>query len=136
MADIHLVKKGYYLAPADSDALEKIKKLSNSVLKCTITKKRNYQFHKKFFALIKLGHDNTRLEMPYDVYRKYCIAKAGFCTVYHTANGKAWVEADSISFDSKTEEEFANIYTLVLQVISNDIGSTSKEIEENLINFM
>ena len=118
-----------------SDILDKQKLTIGKDYECDIKNPRNYEFHKKFFALINLGHHNTKLELPFDVYRKIMIMRAGYFTAYQTDKGTHY-EADSISFGSKTEDEFQEIYSRVLDQIIKDIGLTSDEVEEELTNFM
>jgi len=118
--------------PSDYDEKKKLK--LGEIYKAEVTKPRNYQFHKKFFSLINLGHSNTSLEMPFDTYRKYIITKAGYFKSYHTPKG-LYFEAESISFSSMTEETFADLYSRCIDVIIKDIGSTTEEIERQLVDF-
>ena len=118
-----------------SDQEEKKKLRIGQDYECDIKNPRNYEYHKRFFALINLGHHNTSLELPMDVYRKIVIMRAGYFTTYETDKGIHY-EADSISFSNKTQDEFQEIYSRVLDEIIKDIGVTSEEIEKELINFM
>ena len=119
----------------DSDIDEKRKLTIGTVYEADIKHPRNYEFLKKFFALINLGHHNTKLELPISVYRKIMIMRAGYFTAYQTDKGVHY-EADSISFGSKSEDEFQEVYSRVLDQIIKDIGLTSEVIEKELINFM
>lgn len=121
------------LYPSDQDEKKKLR--IGQDYECEIKNPRNYEFHKKFFALINLGHHNTSMELPFDVYRKIMIMRAGYFTSYNTGKGIHY-EAESISFGSKTQDEFQEIYSRVLDEIIKDIGATSEEIEKELINFM
>jgi hypothetical protein len=100
-----------------------------------VKKARNYLFHKKFFSLIKVGHDNTKLDLPFDVYRKVMIIKAGYFKAYNTGKG-TYYEADSISFESMDEEKFQEVYSRVLDKIIEDIGTTKEIIEQQLLSFL
>jgi hypothetical protein len=102
---------------------------------CKITNPRNVGFHKKFFAMLNVGHENTRLEMPFDVYRKYMTVKAGFFTAYQTPKG-IYYDPDSISFASMEQDEFEDVYSRVLDKVIEDIGVTKADVEKQLINFM
>lgn len=121
------------LYPSDQDEKKKLK--IGQDYECDIKNPRNYEFHKRFFALINLGHHNTSMELPMDVYRKIMTMRAGYFTSYNTGKGIHY-EAESISFGSKTQDEFQEIYSRVLDEIIKDIGATSEEIERELINFM
>jgi hypothetical protein len=120
------------LYPSDFDEKRKLK--LGQDYKANITNPRNYEFHKKFFALVNIGHENTSLEMPFNTYRKYIIQKAGYFKTYATHKG-VMIEADSISFSSMTQDEFEELYSRVIDVIIKDIGSTTEEIEIQLTEF-
>ena len=121
------------LYPSDQDGKRKLK--IGVDYECDIKNPRNYEYHKRFFALINLGHANTKLELPFDVYRKLMIMRAGYVKVYATDLGTLY-EADSISFGSKTQDEFQEVYSRVLDQIIKDVGLTSDEVEKELTNFM
>lgn len=118
-----------------SDQEEKKKLRIGQDYECNIKNPRNYEYHKRFFALIRLGHSNTKMDLPEDVYRKIMTMRAGYFNAYNTDKGIHY-EAESISFGSKTQDEFQEIYSRVLDEIIKDIGATSEEVEVNLINFI
>jgi hypothetical protein len=120
------------LYPSDFDEKRKLK--LGQDYKANITNPRNYEFHKKFFALMNIGHENTSLEMPFKTYRKYVTQKAGYFKTYATHKG-VMIEADSISFASMTQDEFEELYSRVIDVIIKDIGSTTEEVEMQLTEF-
>jgi hypothetical protein len=121
------------LYPADQD---ESKKLSlNEVYEVDIKKKRNIGFHRRFFALLNLGWQNTSLDMPFETYRKYIIMKAGYFEVYHTEKG-AFYDSKSISFSSMDQDQFEEVYSRVLDVIAKDIDTEKESIVNELINFM
>jgi len=120
------------LYPSDFDEKRKLK--IGETYKAKIVTPRNILFHKKFFALINLGHENTSLDMPFDAYRGYLIQKAGFFKAYATPKG-TYFEPMSISFSKMNETEFSELYSRVVDVIIKDIGSTTEEIEQQLIDF-
>ena len=120
------------LYPADMDEKRKLK--LGEDYEVDIKHPRNIGFHKKFFALINIGHQNTSLDMPIDAYREYVTIKAGYFKAYATPKG-LFYQADSISFSNKDQAQFEEIYSRVLDVIIKDIGSTSEDIERALIDF-
>ena len=121
------------LYPSDYD--EKRKLRLGQDYEAEIKNPRNYEFLKKFFALVNIGHENTSLDMPFETYRKYIIMKAGFFKSYQTPKG-VFYEPDSISFSSMEQEQFEDVYSRVLDKIIEDIGATKEDIENQLINFM
>ena len=135
---ILLKRKGDTLSPVyESDLKAILKHKEDEPFWVTDKKARNYEFHKKCFALFNLGHENTsKLDhLPFDAYRKLITMRAGYFNVYHTDKGDFY-EPHSLAFDKMDADTFDECYRKVLQQIINDIGSTSKEIEEELINFM
>ena len=130
-----IYKDGYYLTPVDLNSLDYIKKMSNDVYEVTIKITRNYKFFKKFWALIKVGHNNTKLDVPFKVYRKLKIMEAGYFKAYNTGKG-VYYEAESISFDKMSEEKFQELYSRVLDKIIFEIGTTKEIIEKELAGFL
>ena len=124
------------LVPEYPEDFDEKKKLKIGVMySVEIKKARNYEFHKKFFALIKVGHNNTKLNLPFDVYRKVMIMKAGYFKAYNTGKG-VYYEAESIAFENMDEETFQDVYSRVLDQIILDIGATKEVIEKQLMPFI
>jgi hypothetical protein len=119
--------------PSDFDEKKKLK--LGEIYSAEIRRERNYQFHKKFMALCKLGSENSKnVEMPFDAYRKYITMKAGYFKTYKTPKG-VMIEPESISFGDMDEDKFNEVYHRVLEIIIEDIQATKHEIETELINF-
>jgi len=121
------------LYPSDYDNKRKL--VLGETYEADIKNPRNVGFHRKFFAMLNVGHENTRLEMPFDTYRKYMTVKAGFFTAYQTPKG-VYYDPDSISFASMEQDEFEDVYSRVLDKVIEDIGVTKADVEKQLINFM
>jgi len=121
------------LYPADFDEKRKLK--LGQDYEVEITNPRNVGFHRKFFALLNIGLENTSLDMPMSAYREYITIKAGFYNAYTTPKG-LFYQAKSISFASMSQEEFEELFSRVLDKIIDDIGATKEDIMEQLINFM
>lgn len=93
------------------------------------TRMRNYEFHKKFFALMQLGFDvwsETRTPLEYggqpvvpqlNNFRKDITILAGFYNSYYSLKGEVRLEAKSISFGSMDQEEFEKLYSSCIDVI-------------------
>ena len=121
------------LYPADFDERRKLK--LGQDYECEIKMPRNIGFHRKYFALLNVGYENTTLEMPFETYRKYVIMKAGYFKAYQTSLG-VFYDAESISFASMPEDIFADLYSRSMDVIIKDIGCTTDEIEKQVLSFM
>ena len=121
------------LFPSDFDSKRKLK--IGETYECEIKNPRNIGFHRRFFALINLAHENCSLDMPIDAFRRYLTIKAGYFDAYDTPKG-VFYDAKSISFGSMSQDEFENLYSRVLDKVIELIGSTESDIEKELINFM
>ena len=119
--------------PSDWDEKKKLR--LGEDYECEIKYPRNIGYHKRFFALLNLGWQNTKLDLPFEIYRKYIIMKAGFVKIYHTPKG-ALFEAESISFASMSQDRFEEVYSRCLDKIIEDIGITKEEVKKQLINFL
>lgn len=124
------------LYDSDLDEKKKLKLGETYEMTPKIWKERNLQFHKKFFALLNLGFDNTKM-IGFDLkgYRSYITMKAGYADVYQTPRGLMALPK-SIAFDKMDDTEFQSLYNSAIQVIIDDIGATREDIEQNLINFL
>ena len=121
------------LFPADFDEKRKLK--LGEDYQVEVTNPRNVGYHRRFFAMLNVGHENTSLDMPFDTYRKYMIVKAGFFTAYQTPKG-VYYDPNSISFASMSQDEFEEVYSRVLDKVIEDVGLGREDVERQLINFM
>lgn len=114
----------YGLVPMyDSDLDEKHRLRNGTTVLCHISRPRNYEFHKKFFALIRLTYDNLpeRLVQMMSVYSESdmldCLKLdlGLFSTVYH--GGRQIVKLGSISFAAMDNTEFEQFYNRSVDII-------------------
>ena len=127
------------LKPLNSEDEEKLKSLPldwDGIV--TLKHPRNYEFHKKYFALIKLGFENQERYKNKDHYRYVMQMKAGFYESIETDKGTIWLPV-SISFGSMESHEFNDLYEKVLNEIADDLGlgtdELSQEVEAELNGF-
>ena len=118
-------KTGTY-SPCDESDFEQSKGVGvGNVVKCTAS--RNYLFHKKFFALIKVGFDAQDKHKNIEWYRKALVIRAGFFDLIDV-DGTEIPQAQSLSFDNMGAERFEKIYNAVLDIIYDDMsGDTTKD---------
>ena len=119
----------------NSDYEEKKKLKLGEVYEADIKRPRNYEFLKKFMALINIGVINSKMDLPFDVYRKIMIMRAGYFIAYQTDKGVLY-EPESISFSSMDEAKFQEVYSRVLDKVIEDVGLDRESVEKQLINFM
>lgn len=103
--------------PYNSD-YDKAKKMKAGVyFECDVKKKRNYKFHKKYFALINLVFDNQEKYGNINDLRNDLTKVSGFYTIRKDLEGNDVVEVDSISFSEMDEFKFNDLYSKTLDSI-------------------
>lgn len=118
----------YVLAPAHQSDLDELAKLPTAQpVRVKVTRIRNVDFHRKFFALLNLAFDYW--EPPEDTYERGPVEKnferfradviilAGFYDTYWRLNGEARIEPKSISFANMDQDEFEELYAKTVDVI-------------------
>lgn len=112
----------------DEQALKYIKRRkAGQIIQAEIKQIRNYEFHKKMFALFKLVHDALpppepiefmgKIVIPentFDATRKYLVVQAGYYSIIGYPNGSVRVEAESLSYGNMSPEKFEEVYSAVI----------------------
>lgn len=112
---------------------EKAKKLKAGVqFECDVKKKRNYEFHKKYFALINLVFDNQERYNNIDHLRKDITIAAGYYTQRLNIKGEVITEADSISFSKMDDFQFSELYSKTLDAIVKYFHFERQDVIDNL----
>jgi len=114
----------------DYDKMKRIK--VGDLLQCEIKKPRNYQFHKKFFALLNMIYQNQERYNNIDHLRNDLTIEAGFYTLRQNLKGEQIYEADSISFSKMNEEKFEDYYSKCLDVIVKYFNFDKQSIIDNV----
>lgn len=131
------------LIPNYDDDYEKKRMLKiGTTYEVDIREARNYEFHKKYFALINCSWEylNEKQQLFFkndiELYRKSMEVSAGHCNLIFNLNTKSWVEVPkSISFGKMDEFEFRELYENVKKSIFQIIKISENEFMSNLINF-
>lgn len=142
--ELHLVKRDFGLYPAteqDADQLRTMK--VGKPYRCEVKMPRNYEFHKKLFALLNCGYaylneQQAEHHKTFDGFRESVILAAGHCDQRWDIRRECYYEvARSISFASVDAAQFQDIYDRVKSVIFAYAlnGATESEFMNNLINF-
>lgn len=128
----------------DSDFEEKKKLKVGEVYQCEIRLARNYEFLKKYFALINCAWEyqgekvRTFFGENVETFRKAVEVQAGHYELCYSISRKEWLQVPkSISFEKMSEDEFSNLYNRVKDVLYAIFlrNITAEEFEKNLINF-
>jgi hypothetical protein len=126
--DIFCIKHGNALHPASEPDRMQLKKLkSGHPVRLTLRRVRNYEHHKKYFALLNLAFENweppTTTYVPYEVhkdfdrFRKDVIILAGYYDATYRVDGSVRLEAKSISFANMDQDSFDKLYEATLEAI-------------------
>lgn len=114
---LHLLNTIDGLRPCTDPDYDQKKRLKiGAVYEAEIREVRNYQFLRKYFALIRCAYafltpsQQEFIKSP-DGLRKTVQIAAGYCEVYYSIKRKEWVEeSKSIAFENMTESEFSEVY--------------------------
>ena len=118
----------------DSDYDERKKLHEGETVMCSIRKPRNYEFHKKFFALVRLTFENLperlvrmlSVRNEEDMLTVFKLDLGLFSTSWHC--GRNVVKLDSISFAKMDETEFQKFYDRCIDlVLSSYLRGTDKQ---------
>ena len=133
-----------FICATDSDFDEKKKLKIGEVYKVEVRKVRNYELHKKYFALINCAWEflnekqTSFFKENIELFRKTVEISAGHCDTIYSIQRKEWIETPkSISFERMGEFEFRELYSSVKRVLFEVFLKhiTEEEFERNLINF-
>lgn len=127
----------------DSDYNEKHKLKEGKVYKVTVTVPRNYNFLKKFFALVRLTYYNLpeTLERKLGIHNEEDLLTAlkvelGLCDIY-TIDGRTIIKPQSISFAAMDNVEFEQFYNRCVDLILHRYlkGTDREELLQEIENF-
>ena len=132
MTDLTCIKlpNGTFM-PADEASREEAAKFKiGSPVRFKATRQRNYQFHKKWWALVNFAFDHWEPpeiddqrfkgiipEKNLDRFRKDVTILAGFHDATFRLDGTTRIEAKSISFASMSQDDFDKLYDATFKVI-------------------
>lgn len=143
--DIYCKVTRYGLVPLyDSDLDMKKRLREGTTVRCRVSNPRNYEFHKKFFALARLTFENlpARLAELWDVRTVEDMVRRfkrdlGYFTNTLNEYGEHEVEYLSISFDAMEQHEFEQFYEGCLDLVTRDYlrGVDRQELIDEIENF-
>jgi hypothetical protein len=127
--------EGNRFMPAYDSDHEKSKKLKmGEVYEVEVKKPRNYEFHRKFMAMINLVFENQEVFDDFDDLRRYITMKAGWFKKVKTPKNFMYI-AKSIKFSKMDNVEFEKLYNACIDVIEEEFCITSEAIEQNIGDF-
>lgn len=109
-------------SPANQEAADWLaKKKTGAVFYISDKEVRNYEFHKKYFGMLKVAYDNQEEFINEGLFRKTMQVKAGYYDPVYFG-GETFQIPKSISFDNLSQEKFEKLYSDVLNVILASFG--------------
>ena len=127
-------KYGQIVAAGDSD-YEVIKRLKEGeTYKFTVKKDRNYEFHKKVFALLRIGFQNQSDYICEQTYRKIMIIRTGRFSGAEFQGVQIPI-ADSMNYGKMDQTKIENLYNDLLNILIKDMRISSENIESEIVNF-
>ena len=133
MPKVYLYRSGFAFFPAyssDSDLMSKFRE--GEVIEVDVKKARNYQQHKRFFALLNVGFAAQTSFDSFDWWREFITMKSGNFESCQSPNGEWMYRAKSIRFDKMDNIEFEKLYKDVSQTIIDVCHITEKQLNDNL----
>lgn len=127
--EILLKKVANALHPIDDEGAQWLFQCKNGdVFKAKISKPRNIQFHRKYFALLDHAYESWEPEYPdgfngeditknKETFRKNIQILAGYGYPVINLRNEVRYESNSISFGSMSAEDFEKLYNSVLNMI-------------------
>ena len=130
-------KKTYEgLIPHSHEAQEQFGKLKpGDLVTVTVKKERNLQWHKKFFALLHIGHDNQEHYESFDDYKFAMKLATGWCSEVVRNTGEIMYNPKSYSFNSMSQEDFEVVYDKTIDVTLKIIPMALEDLEREIIAF-
>lgn len=142
------------LIPADSQTAERLGKVKTGQgIRLKGTRMRNYQFHKKWWALVEFAFDHwepaalddprwkgVTPEKSLDRFRKDLTILAGHYEASYRLDGSVRIEAKSVSFARMDQEEFERLYSdtinaVLKHVLTNYDRDKLDAVVEQLLRF-
>lgn len=149
MAEYYMTKQpGGVFSPEDEIVAESLKRFKNGeTYKVEIKLSRNPAFHRKAFAFFNFCFDcwsgcfteyqNMDEEAQFETFRKHLTVLAGYRIVTYTIDGRARVEAMSLSYESMKQKEFEQCYKALINAALKHIfnETTDQSIIDRLYSF-
>ena len=121
MAKLYFKKTINGLVPSDSNTKMVLGKVEmGKIVRVTLNVARNYEFHKKAMALVKVGFDNQSIYSDFDMFRKWVTLKCGYVDIF-VVEGESIPQVKSWAFDKMDGVEFAEFYKVLWGVIYNEV---------------
>lgn len=118
--------------PADLDIIRKYKPGMN--IRAKVSRPRNIDHHKKYWALLQAVTDHTSFSSPEKLLKKIKYDLGMYTRIGTTKAGEIFVEWESISFAKMDQNAFDDFYKRSVDLILQEIlpGWTTDDIDKAL----
>lgn len=118
------------------------KKELGEIFEISIKKNRHGKFHRKFFALLRVGFDawepdrvrysykGREIAKDFERFREDITILAGYYDQVFNLKGEMSLKAKSISFANMEDDEFERLYTAVADVLMAQVCTRYKNRDE------
>lgn len=135
------------LVPVTDEDRELLGKIgAGEIVTVELRRMRNYQFFRKWWALVNFAFDyweppnlpddpdrtwlrKVAPQKSKDRFRKDLTILAGYYDAHYRLDGSVRIEAKSISFGSMTEDEFEKLYSATIDVVLKHVLTNYTEPE-------
>ena len=126
--ELVLVKRLRNLLPADEPSAEAVRRLAEGeVIRATVRRPRNPQFHRKFFALLQLVRDSTDAWPTVEALLVALKFEMGHVDRFRLSTGDEVQVPRSISFGSMDDHEFTSFYERALITLADMAGGIESD---------
>lgn len=133
------------LAPLNEQEADELKKIKvGHIVECKIIRKRNPEFHRRFFALLQVGFDVWSESAPrvehhgqqvlpnFERFREEVTVLAGYYEPVFNLKGELRLQPRSISFAHMDQDDFEGLFSQVINVLLRNVLSAGRWTEESL----
>jgi len=100
------------------------------------TRARNYEFHKKAMALVKMAYDNSDHKNSFDWFRNRLTEAVGYYEEGVDKDGTVKKYAKSWSYDSMTQTEIEELYNKILDYLCEKWTASRQDLVQQLEEYM
>ena len=136
-----MVKRLAGLYPVDATGEAAVRRFGlGELISVQVTRPRNAQFHRKFFAMLKIILDNQEYYKSIDDLLDICKLRTGHFRTVQTKDGDVRIPK-SISFASMDETAFADFYDRACGWVISEVipglqrGDLDEEVAAQLMEF-
>ena len=115
----------------DLEEFEKIK--LNRVCISETKNSRNAKLFKKYWSLMKLVADNIDSFQDHESVSDYLKMKIGHVDFKTVVDGVVKIKVKSIAWDRMNQDEFEKFWEKIIPVVTELLGVSEQEINDNLI---